>query len=93
MEKIVALNSGGFDSIVMLHRLRDKYPTTPIYTLFFNYGQFTVTEEYRCAKKWVDKDENSHILTIEVQLPAGKKDLNDLTKEELDKSIKNASNY
>ena len=69
MEKIVALNSGGFDSIVMLHRLRDKYPTTPIYTLFFNYGQFTVTEEYRCAKKWVDKDENSHILTIEVQMP------------------------
>lgn len=38
-------------------------------------------------KKKLDK----RILIIEVQLPAGKKDLNDLTKEELDKIIKKAA--
>ena len=57
-----------------------------IYTCFDNdtWGR-TFTET---LKSKLDK----RILIVEVQLPAGKKDLNDLNKEELDKIIKNASN-
>lgn len=28
MKKILALNSGGFDSVVMLHYLKEEYPHT-----------------------------------------------------------------
>ena len=59
MEKIVALNSGGFDSICMLHLLRDNYPSHEIKTLFFDYGQTMVEEEFTCAKMWVENDKNS----------------------------------
>jgi DNA primase len=57
-----------------------------IYTCFDNdaWGR-TFTET---LKNKLDK----RILIVEVQLPNGKKDLNDLTKEELDKIIKKASN-
>ena len=57
-----------------------------IYTCFDNdYWGRTFTET---LKNKLDK----RILIVEVQLPAGKKDLNDLTKEELDKIIRKASN-
>jgi hypothetical protein len=57
-----------------------------IYTCFDNdYWGRTFTETLK-------KKLNKRILIVEVQLPAGKKDLNDLTKEELDKIIKKASN-
>ena len=57
-----------------------------IYTCFDNdtWGR-TFTET---LKNKLDK----RILIVEVQLPAGKKDLNELSKEELDKIIKKASN-
>lgn len=39
MKKILVLNSGGFDSIVMLHELaRVKYPEAEIHSIHFQYG-------------------------------------------------------
>lgn len=50
-EKILALCSGGFDSVIMLHRIREVYPDTPIETLFFDYGQKSVFQEKCCAQE------------------------------------------
>lgn len=62
---IVVLNSGGFDSVVLLHNLRDKYPDRLIYSLFFNYGQNSVRLEYNCVKK-VCKKLNSDLITMTI---------------------------
>lgn len=51
MNKIVALCSGGFDSVVMLHFIRETHPDSEIHTLFFDYGQKTVKQERDCAHK------------------------------------------
>lgn len=48
-EKIVLLNSGGFDSVVMAYRLRDINPDAKIISLFFNYGQPNYKYECSCA--------------------------------------------
>lgn len=50
MNKIVALCSGGFDSVVMLHFIRETNPDAEIHALFFNYGQKTVCQERTCAE-------------------------------------------
>lgn len=42
---IVALNSGGFDSVLMLKLLREENPKAEITTLFFDYGQKNVEQE------------------------------------------------
>ena len=78
MDKIVALNSGGFDSIIMLHRLREKYPTAEIHTMFFRYGQLTIHEEYECASKWVENDKNSYLINMDIDMPCAV----DMTAEE-----------
>lgn len=39
MKKIVVLNSGGFDSTVLLHYVRDNFPEAEIHSLHFSYGQ------------------------------------------------------
>jgi DNA primase len=57
-----------------------------IYTCFDNDAAGKSFTEI--LKNKLDK----RILIVEVQLPAGKKDLNELSKEELDKIIKKASN-
>ena len=51
MNKIVALCSGGFDSVVMLHFIRETHPDYDIHTLFFDYGQKTLKQEEHCAEK------------------------------------------
>ena len=48
-EKVVALCSGGFDSIVMLNDLA-RNPLYDIHVLFFDYGQRNCMQE----KKWVE---------------------------------------
>lgn len=53
--EIVALNSGGFDSVVLLQVLRFKFPKANIHSLFFSYGQNNVEQERRCSKKVSDK--------------------------------------
>lgn len=50
-DKVVALCSGGFDSIVLLHDLRHNNPDLEIHTLFFDYGQRNKVAEQRCAEK------------------------------------------
>jgi 7-cyano-7-deazaguanine synthase len=49
MKKIICLNSGGLDSTVLLHDLRHKNPDATIYSLFFEYGQNNLREEFVCA--------------------------------------------
>lgn len=55
MKKILALNSGGFDSVVMLHYLKEEYPHTQIDTLFMNWSQPMLQEEWKCARDVADK--------------------------------------
>lgn len=52
---VVALCSGGFDSITLLHDLRYNKPDLEIHTLFFDYGQRSKSEEERCAKHSSEK--------------------------------------
>lgn len=55
MEKIVILNSGGFDSFILSHLLREDKPDSEIHSLFFNYGQNNSLEESNCSKKISDE--------------------------------------
>lgn len=66
-EKIIVLNSGGFDSVTMLHSLhsQDKYE---IHTLFFDYHQANLKQELKCfkdscTKVGIDSD-HSHIIKL-----------------------------
>lgn len=47
MEKIVVLNSGGFDSTVLIHYVREQYPDAEIHSLHFSYGQRSCESELR----------------------------------------------
>ena len=51
MNKILCLNSGGFDSVVMLHYIRENFPDAEIDTLFFRWGQPSSSIEEECAMK------------------------------------------
>lgn len=55
MSKIVVLNSGGFDSIVLSHYVKEYYEGCETHNLFFNYGQLNLESErgcsFNCAKK------------------------------------------
>lgn len=51
--KIIVLNSGGFDSVVLMHYL--EFMGYDIVSLFFDYGQRNVVQERKCAKKVADK--------------------------------------
>ena len=53
--KIVALNSGGLDSVVLMHHLKEKFPDVEVHTLFFDYGQKSLPYEEECSKKVSDK--------------------------------------
>ena len=55
MSKIVVLNSGGFDSVLMAHVVREEYPDTEIHDLFFDYGQKSVQQERECSTKVSEK--------------------------------------
>jgi 7-cyano-7-deazaguanine synthase len=50
-DKVVVLNSGGFDSVVLLHHLKLNNPELDVHTLFFNYGQNSVAQERSKALK------------------------------------------
>lgn len=55
MDKIVVLNSGGFDSVCLLHYLSDYYISSEVYTLFFDYGQRALDKEIESAKRVSEK--------------------------------------
>lgn len=48
--KIVALNSGGLDSVVLMHYLKERYPDVEVHALFFDYGQKALPYEEKCSK-------------------------------------------
>lgn len=50
-ESIVVLNSGGFDSTILLHKVVSENPGTLVYSVHFNYGQNNLNEEFKCAEK------------------------------------------
>lgn len=50
-EKIVVLNSGGFDSVCLCHYVRDQHPDAEIHSLHFEYGNRNRLMETHCAKK------------------------------------------
>ncbi len=52
MEKVVALNSGGFDSVVLLHGVVNNYEHgNEIHALHFQYGNLNAWQQYKCAFK------------------------------------------
>ena len=55
MQKILALNSGGFDSIVMLHELRRMYPEAEIHSMHFQYGARNDKQQYAKVVKACEK--------------------------------------
>lgn len=55
MNKIVALCSGGFDSVVMLNYIKDTIPSAQVYILHFNYGQNNAKQENLCTVKVAEK--------------------------------------
>ena len=52
--KIVALHSGGLDSVVLMHHLKEKFPDAEVHTLFFDYGQNALLYEESCSKSVSD---------------------------------------
>ena len=65
MNRVIALNSGGFDSVVMLHRLVIE-DNKDVLSLFFNYGQRNSEKERECARKVAN---NLGLEHIEIDLP------------------------
>lgn len=50
MKKIVVLNSGGFDSTLLLKFLKSDYGAE-LYSLYFSYGQYNDAPASECAEK------------------------------------------
>lgn len=50
-EKVVVLNSGGFDSIVLMHYVYDIRRDAEIHSLHFNYGSLNEEHQRRCVDK------------------------------------------
>ena len=65
-EKIVVLNSGGFDSTVLIHLLRkEQGEDCEIHSLFFNHGQRSLEQEMKWSKYHADKvGAVHHIITL-----------------------------
>ncbi len=66
-KQIVALNSGGYDSVCLIHYLLEtEYSGEEIVSVFFNYGQRNLEYERECARKVAYENSIKH---IEVELP------------------------
>ena len=65
-EKIVVLNSGGFDSTILLNSVVEAYSEDEIINLFFNYGQLSLEQERACARK---NSEKLGCQFFEIELP------------------------
>lgn len=64
MEKILVLNSGGFDSVTLINHLATEYDE--LHSMFFNYGQRNLELEGKCALEVSKKVGAKH---IDVVLP------------------------
>ena len=65
-EKIVVLNSGGFDSVILAHEVAFQNPDSEIINLFFDYGQLSCEAERKCAFKCAEK---LNQMVYEITLP------------------------
>ena len=64
-EKILALCSGGFDSIVLVNSLRGSQPDCDLNLLFFDFGQRNVESELKCTQKVAGKvNGNLYCITL-----------------------------
>ena len=68
MRKVILLNSGGFDSIVLGNSLITSLDDVEIISLFFNYGQRNLELERECSRKFADKNKLKHY-EINVSIP------------------------
>ncbi|MDO8563634.1 MAG: 7-cyano-7-deazaguanine synthase [Nanoarchaeota archaeon] len=62
----IILCSGGLDSVVTAHYVKNKLKYNSITILFFNYGQKALTEERKASKLCAKK---IHAIFIEISLP------------------------
>src|SRR3989344_8529467 len=51
MKNAIILCSGGLDSVVTSYYVKNKLNYNNLMILFFNYGQRTLLQERKCAKK------------------------------------------
>lgn len=65
-KKAVVLNSGGFDSVCLVHKLIEEYKAEELISLFFNYGQRNSDMEREKSKGVANKFGIKH---IEITLP------------------------
>lgn len=81
-DKIVVLNSGGFDSVCLMHLTRELYPSAAIHSIFFEYGNYLVEEKY--ARKVAN---NVNAVFKKIELP-----IFDWTKNDFYKDFKQGAN-
>lgn len=55
MSKIVVLNSGGFDSVVLMNYLHTIQEENEIYSMHFQYGAKNEDQQLKCVKRVCDK--------------------------------------
>lgn len=65
-KKAIILNSGGFDSVCLVHKLMEEYKAEELISLFFIYGQRNVSKERDMSQKVANKFGIKH---IEIELP------------------------
>lgn len=53
-KRVIALNSGGFDSVTLLHYLK-YHLKREVISLFFDYGQRSAVQEEKCARAVCEK--------------------------------------
>lgn len=54
-EKIVVLNSGGFDSVTLLHHIKSLYGNAEIHSLHFFYGERNLEQQWECVCRVCEK--------------------------------------
>lgn len=62
--KVIVLNSGGFDSVVLMHHLKEDLEFDLV-SIFFNYGQPNYTQERECAEA-VAKELEAEFIEINI---------------------------
>lgn len=64
-ENIVVLNSGGFDSVVLMNTLRGCFPDDTIHSIHFHYGARNEAQQQKCVDK-VCKKVNAENIVIDL---------------------------
>lgn len=65
--KCVVINSGGYDSVVVLHEM--KAQGFEVYSMFFDYGQKAAKREALCASIWARRVNAKEHIEMKISLP------------------------